>query len=372
MDYQQFMLAALVDGRFVSIMNFKRWFVLSVVGILAIMVRQSVFATENDTEIVPIRTLENSTASAVAWSPDGTQLAIGDASGINLYTPDLEFIRHMEQPTEQMKALVWSPDGRSIAASGANDLGMFDRKVPREKKVYIWKAETGEMVTIFDQHKFYVPSIAWSPDSKLVATSSWDRTIRIWNPLTGETEQVIDAPEYPGGGYAREVMSISWSGDNRLVAVIDNVGLFVWDHIDDNPTWLIKIGPRFPPFPNFALWSPDNNSIATGSGIYDIQTQQESVFVNCPGGGDIGGGIAWSPDSKFLATITLKKMYICDPFSDVILVTFEGKIGSEEISFGYQNSLSWHPNGNLVAGAAGDGFVRIWDVSSFVSHEIRN
>ncbi len=344
-------------------MKFNKHLLLMVIVGLAMLVGQSVLAIEKETDIAPIRTLENATASAVAWSPDGTQLAVGDATGITLYTPDLQFIRWMQQPTEQMKALVWSPDGRLLAASGSNNFGRFDRDEPIEKKVYVWEPETGEVMTIFDQHDFWVSSIAWSPDSRLIATGSWDRTIRISDPITGETKHILDAPEYPGLDYSRLVMAISWSQNNRLIALIDSVGLVVWDNFDENPIFLVENGPRLPPTPDFALWSPDNQFIATGSGIYDVETKQESILVNCPGGGKIGGvTFTWSPDSKFLASINLRRMYICDPFSDTILATFEGKVGSEEISFGYHNSLSWHPDGGLLAGAAGDGFVRIWDV----------
>jgi WD40 repeat protein len=95
-------------------------------------------------------------------------------------------------------------------------------------------------------------------------------------------------------------------------------------------------------------------------------------FANCPSGGDVGGRLAWSPNSKLLATINLNQTYICDPFSDVVLGSFEGRMSNQELNFGYQNALSWRPDGLLLAGAAGDGLVRIWDVSSFISSDIQH
>src|SRR5688500_11665517 len=93
----------------------------------------------------PILEIEDATASAVAWSPDGTMLAIGDNTGILLYTEDLQFIKRFNHPTEKMEGVAWSPNGVYIASVGV--LGGWN-----VSKVHVWNVATGELVTVFEGH----------------------------------------------------------------------------------------------------------------------------------------------------------------------------------------------------------------------------
>lgn len=334
----------------------------AVLGFLLMsMVTPGGFAQE-PTLTTPLLQIENPTASAVAWSPDGEQLAVGDTTGVNIYTRDLHFIRWLELPTEQMKTLAWSPDGTMLAAGGSNDVGRFNPDEPRQKAISVWETTDWEQLVQYDEHESYVTGIAWSPDSRLIATGSWDRTIRIWYPRSGYTEWILNAPAYANGGYSREVSSVDWSSDGHIVALVGAVGVFVWKEVWEIPHELVAIGPRRPPYPTSVSWSPDAESIALGRGLYVVAEESEAYFRNCP------SGRVWSPDSNLVAVLSQSGMFVCNPFTDTVLARFEGGMGNVEIVFGYQDSLDWHPDGTQIAGAAGDGFVRIWDVSDLTSN----
>src|SRR5207248_11767243 len=81
-------------------------------------------------------------------------------------------------------------------------------------------ARPGE-VRCFRGHSDCVVSVAIAPDGRFGASSSWDRTIRIWDlaggrevrRLTGHAHRVSSAAFSPDG---RQLISGSWDGTARL------------------------------------------------------------------------------------------------------------------------------------------------------------
>src|SRR5689334_7137943 len=74
--------------------------------------------------------------------------------------------------SEQVLAVAWSPNGRQIA-SGARDMTL-----------QVWDAFTGQHAHVFRGYTDAVSSVAWSPDGRSVASASWDKTVRVWDIST--------------------------------------------------------------------------------------------------------------------------------------------------------------------------------------------
>jgi len=120
----------------------------------------------------------------VAWSPDGKRLVSGTgAAGSSGPVTSNNSVKVWNAATgqtlityagtnaqTQTYALAWSPDGKQIA-SGSDD-GL----------VHIWDASTGQTFFQYHGHTSAIFKVAWSPDGKLIASASDDGTVQVWKP----------------------------------------------------------------------------------------------------------------------------------------------------------------------------------------------
>jgi WD40 repeat protein len=80
-----------------------------------------------------------------------------------------------------------------------------------DKTVRLWDAVTGAPLQALEGHSSWVSSVAFSPDGKLVATGSDDETVRLWDAVMGAPLQALE-------GHSRYVSSVAFSPDGKLVA----------------------------------------------------------------------------------------------------------------------------------------------------------
>ncbi|WAS98912.1 protein kinase domain-containing protein [Nannocystis punicea] len=150
--------------------------------------------------------------TALAFSPDGRQLATGAADRTaRLYSAHdpaaapREFGPHSGSVT----VLAFSPDGQRLAT------GSWDRRVR------IWPL-AGGAPTILEEHSGPVRALAWRPDGAALATASDDATVRVW-PLDGRDEPVVLT------GHQGPVRALAWApASPHLASAGDDGQLRLW------------------------------------------------------------------------------------------------------------------------------------------------
>jgi WD40 repeat protein len=134
----------------------------------------------------------------------GTQAQI---SGVSLYipSPSWQLQRTLSGHPEVVQCLAISPDAK-ILASGSND-----------KTIKLWRLETGELQTTLKGHSSAVLSISFSPDGKTLASTSnmefQDATIKLWDVNTGQCKQNLGQSLV-----ALRASSVAFSPDGEYLA----------------------------------------------------------------------------------------------------------------------------------------------------------
>jgi WD40 repeat protein/serine/threonine protein kinase len=277
----------------------------------------------------------------VAWSPNGDKISTGsndDTAKIWVVETGELLFEHAH--SDDVTGLAWSPDGGKIVT------------VCQDSSALVLDSITGESLFSLDGHEAQIWDVAWSPDGALIATDSRDGSTRFWNALTGE---YLFA--FPNNSEERQVLnSISWSPNGDRVLIMGVEFNQIWDLTTREATFSGHQQGL-----TDAAWSPDGNSIATGSldstaRIWEAASGQLEAALYHPAAVI---DIAWSPDGMQLASIGQDgalRVWGVDSR------TFDGS----PIFKGYKFAeLSWSPGGKrMFTSSETDQAGMIWDLET--------
>jgi WD40 repeat protein len=86
---------------------------------------------------------------------------------------DTTLVRKLERQAGAIFALAWSPDGTRIAVAGGSP------------EVTIYDADSGKLVAACKGHGAGIYTIAFSPDGEMLATAGFDGEVRLYHASTG-------------------------------------------------------------------------------------------------------------------------------------------------------------------------------------------
>ena len=89
--------------------------------------------------------------------------------------------------------------------------------------VKIWESATGRCISTLQGHTSPVCSVAWSRDRTRLASGSIDKRVKIWDLATGQCVSTLK-------GHTDWVRSVAWSQDmTQLASGSDNNTVKIWD-----------------------------------------------------------------------------------------------------------------------------------------------
>jgi WD40 repeat protein len=297
------------------------------------------------------------TPRALAFSPDGRQLLIGDESGVWLWKHAGEEKPRCISPSDQLDVLPpmragppvrmqvtgvdWSADGNWVAWADCcgtvkarrlrdNHELLCARGTPAllaggtgkvvfapnsktlacsadDNSVRLYDLATGKAKARLDGHTAEVTGVVFSPDGKTLVTTSTDGTLRWWRAASGETLRVCDCPGGRSVTFARTGVRLASGGDDGVIR----------------------------------LWA-----FPSGKLVRTIQAQWSGVLC-----------LALSPDGTAVAA----------GGEDEAVRVWAVDTGVEFGRRGHTArvwSLGFAPGGKVLASAGGDGSVLLWDLAT--------
>jgi WD40 repeat protein len=148
--------------------------------------------------------------TAIAFNKDGSRLAVacgtvGKSGEVRLYTmssgglPNSTPEHVIQAHADLIYDIAFSPDGKTLATTG------YDRLIK------LWDANTGKEANVLKDHSDTVYGLAFSPNGKYLASGSADRAVKIWEAATGKRLFTLsDATDW--------VYAVAWSPDGKHVA----------------------------------------------------------------------------------------------------------------------------------------------------------
>ena len=229
-----------------------------------------------------------SSATAMAFSPDGKLMATSGPSGVSLEFWDLATHRGTGPPVlssvvQQVGSIAFSPDGRYVAVGSGPAVTLWDRRAGRL---------AGHRIIIGGGQ---VSAVAFSPDSRVFLASTG--LVRRFDVAT---RRQIGTPFATGAG---TINAMALSPDGGTVAVATNTGVTLWDVASERQLGT-AVNTGVAPVQDLAF-SPDGMILAAGgqdgaTRLWDVASHEQvgSPLVVNQNGID---GLAFSPDGRMLA-----------------------------------------------------------------------
>ncbi|MFN9713363.1 MAG: protein kinase domain-containing protein [Planctomycetota bacterium] len=248
----------------------------------------------------------------------------------------------------QSRALAWHPRSKRLA----------DGVITGQIRIWDLESETPTLVldTPNSSYSFWARHwIDWNVEGDKLAAGFQDKTVRVWNTVTGDELLVLE-------GLTSSVMCVSFNRDGSRIAACGTDGrICFWDVANGR----LILSLSHPSGVNTGALSHDGQWYATGHGsgemfISDATTGERVSGLKVQPGWF--SGLEWSPDDRRIAITGTEGLdQVTFRVWDVATQkpVFEPQRHNHAIT-----ALAWEPDGRRIATGTMAEEIRIWDADS--------
>jgi WD40 repeat protein len=302
--------------------------------------------------------LKTGSVQEISFDPDGSLLAIADESEIRLW--DIE--RRQERPP------IAAPEGvvRSISFDPAAPLLAFGGS---DGLVHLWDVDSRACVASLPGETVVLRT-RFSPDGRFLAASVDDWTVRLWdmsgatthNPLHDPVDTLDSTASNPSGqprvtlrGHEGTIGSVAFTSDSRIIATAAADRLIkLWD--TQSGACLATLSA-----PNGnarGLWfGPDDRTLVSvgwwSIDTWDMESYRRRRSFSVPDNPNVAIG---SPDGRFTVVAFPSGALRVWDMTESGALRLPGQFG--------RTSAALRPDGRMIATGNERGDVRLWDSSN--------
>ncbi|KAJ5808765.1 hypothetical protein N7474_010034 [Penicillium riverlandense] len=290
-------------------------------------------------------------ASALVFAPTGslTRKAFEHEEPDWLVTKPLvdpewsQCIQTLYGHSAYVTSVACSPSGTLIAS------GSWDHTIR------VWEEESGHLLKILVGHRDVVSSVSFSPDGTLIASASRNGTIKIWDVNNGECLRTFSISKHHKN-------RVVFSPTGQIAAISEPGTLKIWDpHRGECLNSITSFDGRSPA----AFISSERLAVYSSERQIETWDVVKGTCIRVFGHADSADNISVSADKQMVSGSRGNKLEVWGQ-EGVCLLTLGDPHDETDRQLnrrrGY-STVAFLPNGNLISGSR-DGSVNIWDLHS--------
>jgi WD40 repeat protein len=239
-------------------------------------------------------------------------------------------------------ALAFSPDSKILATGSA------------DHSIKLWDTTSRRQPVTLTTQMGSVLAIAFSTDGSTLVAGNLDGDIKLWNVASHQLSDGFKVHV----AETTQIKALAFAPDGNTLAVTGGFGVDVWNvALKESVLSLSDHAGRQPLEVATLAFSRDGKRLATGGddrivGLWDVASGKE--IKTFKGHSDAVTSLAFSRDGKTLATGSrdkLVKLWSTTSYQE--LVRFKGHLG--DIS-----AIAFSPDGRILATGSYDRYVKLW------------
>jgi eukaryotic-like serine/threonine-protein kinase len=243
---------------------------------------------------------------------------------------------------DRVQAMAFSPDGRLIASGSA------------DRTVRLWEVATGREMAVLRSHERRVTQVSFSPDGRRLASTDGGRAVRLWDPTTGALVAKLS-------GALEHAYSLTFSPDSRFVGIQgQDAAVYVWEADTGKPRHTLRHRSTAS---GHVAFTPDGKRLFGGAvdgmiTAWDVESGKMALTWRAHSAPV--RALCISPDGKCIAS--------SGDFPEYAVRLWDATSGREMTTLrGHKNQVThlvFSRDGSRLVSACADQTARLWECST--------